>query len=250
MKNNQSRGNSMEKIPLADIFAENNLVHWISENGKTILILFLAVVTLFFVAYRLSSGYIVKSELNYINAENEFQRFIAEKNGPSMQESLNKLNAMLLAHPELHAKYDGLIAEKLLATANTEESLPFANAAINRTLSENSPFYSDYSTTTLLIAEQKYEEALKNSLNLKELLSKNNDASNGLLFAFNFLRIGILQQQLGLEKDELATWNEWKTATNSKVNKESFEKLTNHFNIEKLSLTNYIETREKLLRKS
>lgn len=245
MKNNQPHETSLEKIPLADMLGEHPWIQWISENGRNLLILFLILISLFFVVYRISFNSVAKSELNYINAENEFQRFMSEKNPANAKETLNKLTALLIAYPELKPKYDGLIAEKLIADGNLGSDLEMATSAIERTKSENAPFYTAYSETTLLIADKKYEEALKKSLSLNETLNQNN-APETLLLPLNLLRIGSLQQLLNLQTEELQTWNTWKAEANNPV----FKNLVNQFNIEKVSLTNYIETREKFLKKS
>lgn len=244
----------MKNIPQARLessfeenFEDNRFIHWILSNGKNILISFFVFVALFFIAYRVLFGSIVKSEHDFINAENDYQRLLTEKNQGALQETLQKLEINLKAHPELHAKYDALIARRLIAVGNVQEALPFALNAISRTEVENAPYYSDYSKTSLVIAESNYTQALQNSLKLKEALIANE--ANEFLFALNLLRIGMLQQQLKLEKDELATWNEWGNKFSNK-NNEVFQKLVDYSIIGQVSLTNYIETRKENLRKS
>lgn len=244
----------MKNIPQARLessFEENSednrFIHWILSNGKNLLIAFFGLVALFFIVYRVLFGSIVKSEHDFITAENDYQRLLTEKNQVAIKETVQKLEINLKTHPELHAKYDALIARRLIATGNTKEAAPFALNAILRTESENAPLYSDYSKTSLLIAESKLEQALQNSLKLKETL--NAKETDELLFALNLLRIGMLQQQLKLEKDELATWNEWGNKIANK-NNEAFQKLVDYSIIGQISLTNYIETRKENLRKS
>ena len=250
MKNNRQHQTVLEKPLFAEVLEESNFVHWCLENGRILILGFLSVIAMFLVGYRVSYGSMMKSEINYINAENNYQRFISEKNETQGQEILTNLSAIMANHPELYAKYDGHIAQKLIIEGNISESLPYANRAIDRTEAENAPLYSDYSKTAILIAEKKYEEALKNALDLKQLLLKNEfvmsiESPEGILFAFNLLRIGMLQQQLKLESAELATWNEWKAA---KISNEAFQKLANNFNVGQINLTNYIEAREQTLR--
>lgn len=251
MKNNHIKNhNTIEKIPLADLLEENQVIHWISTNGRVLLIAFFAIIALFFLAYRISFGNMVKSEVNYINAENDYQRFAKEKTSTKQLENLDKLRNILSQMPELQSKYDGLIARNLILENEAQLSLPFATRAINRTKSENAPFYSAYSSTTLTIAEQKYAEALTEALALKQSISNSEKNSKELLFAYNLLRVASLQQLLNLEKDELNTWSEWKALANANINNENFKELLNQFNNEKLILNNYIETRENFLRKS
>jgi len=245
MKNNHVNNNSIQKIPLADLLEENQTIHWISTNGRFLLIAFFVIISLFFLAYRVSFGNKIKSEVNFINAENDYQRFAKENQPVALQENLDKLKNILSAMPELHTKYDGLIAQKLITENEVTASIPFAMRAIDRTKAENAPFYSDYSLITLLVAEQKLEQALADSLALKHSLLNSENGSHELLFASNLLRIATLQQQLNLKQEELNTWAEWKEAVN---NHESFQKLLKSLNQEKISLSRYIEAREKLLK--
>lgn len=249
MKNNQPvPKTAFEKPPISDLLEENQIIQWISENGRVLLIGFLFAIALFFTAYRFSSFGIVKSELNYINAENEYQRFMAEKNRVQSEETLKRLMGFMTTDPQLYAKYDGQIAEKLLVEGEVAKGLPFAKRALERTESESGSNFTNYSKNSLLIAEQKYEEALKKSLNLNDTMIKEG-AENSLLFAFNLLRIGALQQELGLKKEEASTWEEWnkRAALNRQ---EELNILISRFNADKLSLTDYIESRKKFLNSS
>lgn len=247
MKNNQPiQKAAFEKPPISELLEENSTIQWISENGQNLLIALLFAIALFFTAYRFSSFGIVKSELNYINAENEYERFIHEKDSTVSENALKRLSSLMVIEPDLNAKYDGLIAEKLIIDGKITESLPFAERTISRTKSENSPFYTEYSETALLIGEKKYEEALNKSLILNAAMIKNK-AENSLLFAFNLLRIGILQQELQLLSQELSTWTEWDMRAKGQEEKQ-FTRILNHFNVNKLSLTDYIESRKTFLK--
>jgi hypothetical protein len=246
---------------------ENTLIHWLSRYGSYALLIAIGTLLVLTLAYRLTSGGSEKAEKDYFNADREFQLFVqpisADADPMVNNEALKRLEAIMQRRPELHAKYDGLIAQTLIFRGHTDKAAHFANLALMRTASENQPFYAEYAENTLLIGNQQYQEALTRSQDLQkkmtETLAQSQDdqhrAFGDTLFAFNLVRIGMLQQQLGLSKEELKTWQEWEHFVQQNqginlagmVSSVAFEKQLNHFADKKVSLLNYIEAREKTL---
>lgn len=196
---------------------------WIASNGKGLLYILLGLILMIMIGYKLMNNFSNISEADFTNAEKSYLQFensIKEGNDALVRSTaLDKLTDIIAAHPELHAKYDGLIAENLLISGEYAKANDFASLAIHRTDDENNPFYSSYAKTTLIIANKQYDQALKDTLALKEQMdtdgqahiSNPEKASFGtLLYALNLLRIGMLQQQLALKDQELKTWQEWK----------------------------------------
>lgn len=253
---------------LSNSWDDSPFIQWLSHYGRIgllILIVLLALVALF---YRLAPGGSEKAEKDYFNADIEFQNFEHPISGNSdllaSKEALNRLEAIMKRRPELHAKYDGLIAQTLIFREDMTAATPFANLAMTRTAPENHPFYTDYAQTSLLIGSQQYQEALARAQELQkkmtEALSQTQDinkrAFGDTLYAFNLVRIGILQQQQGLNQDELNTWQEWKRLlqqkseiTQAETLSKAFAQQLAHFTNNTISLMNYIEAREKILEK-
>lgn len=237
---------------LADHLEEHPYIQWFSKNGQAILYLLLGAVILFVLLYRFFGGS-EKSQQDFYEAESSL--LTLQQNPEDTQNALDRLQKILKAHPELHAKYDGLIAQALLNKGDVQEAKPFASLAIERTKAENSPYYTDFALTTLLIAEQKYDEAL---LQAKALLQKmqaqeEKQNDNSVLFAYNLLRIGMLQQQLGAMEDAQQTWKEWiglaeqsSNRISSGINSNGFYQLNRAFTEGKLSLFNYMTAQENL----
>jgi len=268
MKKNHQTDNAavIEKLDLADTLEENSIIQWIVNNIGTLLFVSGALLTALALIYRFVFADFVKSEESFINAETTYQSFLKTQEPAKKLELLSLLTTLMSRYPELHAKYDGAIAQHLISQGMLAEALPFANLAIQRTDAENAPFYSSFAKSTLLIAESRYEEALAQATELHTLLSEQlkkqdhqaNLTSNSPLFAYNLLRIGMLQKQLNLKDQELKTWNAWKrlsaesndTKSNSVIKGDAFQKINNYFQDGKINLNNYIETRENLLRKS
>lgn len=231
---------------LADQLEEHPMVQWFSNNGLTVVYALLGCALLFMLIYRFYGGS-TQSQQDFYEAESSMTEL--QQSPEDAKASLAKLEKILYRNPDLHAKYDGLIAQALLNLNNVQEALPFAENAIARTKSENAPFFTDFANTTLLIAEKKYDQALQNAKDLNKKITEQTEAlkENSLLFAYNLLRIGMLQQQLGQKEEARQTWKQWmefaKNATekSSAANmNEGFLTLNQVFIDGKLDLLNYM----------
>jgi len=245
-------------IDLASKLEEQPVVQWLAENGKNLLYILAGIILLFILGYKLMGMSGTKSEADYVHVQNEFVRFQENPDSEVQEESYKKLVALLDRHPELHAKYDGLIAQTLLNRAQTAEAQKFANSGLDRTRSENDPYYTEFAKTTMLIAHEKYTDALQHSQALQQkmlpLVTKEKNYG-GVMYAYNLVRIAMLQQQLGDKKGELQTWQEWKKlaglskeSVGSQVDPMSFQAINSLYSEGKISLIVYIEFREKALR--
>lgn len=260
-----------ERYSWADALEEHPLIQWMVANGKVLLYALVGLILLTILILRFIMGGNAASEADFIQAEKEYLLIISPpKDGddPSAQaNALNNLNQIMAAHPELYAKYDGPLAEILLIQGENAQASDYALRAIQRTAQENDPFYTGFAGTTLVIADGKYEEALKEANLLKsQMIQQGVDLQNTpekmqfttLLYSLNLLRIGMLQQQLALNTEELATWQEWKgLIEKSREGSQpyyldgplfiSFDNLLKEGNS---TFANYIEAREKILKNS
>ena len=176
------------------------------------------------------------------------------------QEVLGRLTTIMQRHPELHAQYDGTIAQLLINVGNTEEAKKFSIPALSRVSQDHISHYIDYASNTLVISAQQYPEALKQALNLKQnllaLMSANQEFNQSefdnvyTLFALNFLRIGMLQEKMNDKEEELKTWQDWRQYTKTKNPiSAAFLTLNEVISEGNITLADYIEHREELLRK-
>ncbi|MBA3957644.1 MAG: hypothetical protein H0X51_04515 [Parachlamydiaceae bacterium] len=228
---------------------ENSFVQWLSQYRKHLIVALLAAAILIFFIVRLVSNSELQSEKDYLTADKEFLLFARPNAEANLsQDSLAKLQAIMQRHPDLHAKYDGLIAQILLIRQQTPEAITFANLALDRTSNENQPYYTAYAQTSLLIGQQNYTEALDKAQKLQEnLLADPKHAYGDTLLAFNLLRIASLQQQLGLAKEEKQTWTTWQQLFNDPSHP-AFKEVSEHFQHGKVSLHHFIQAREASLK--
>lgn len=257
---------SVSKLNIIDYVDEGRLTEWLALHGKTILYVLAGLVAALAIIFTLSSRHASQSEQDYIHAANDFA-FLSSANDPLdstvAQEALARLQQLMQNHPELHAAYDGALAQLFLNQSLTTEAIPYANATLARVKSNNLPFYTEYAATTLLISQQDYQQALASAQVLQQkmedalALSTDRHPFGEELFALNLLRIGILQQAVGDGAGELKTWQTWKqyaglngSKSGTSVNSQAFRTLIQQLAIGSVSLPDYIAYRETLLKKS
>lgn len=268
MANSSHSNSSSTNETILDRLGDGQLVEWLSQNGKNIVYVLLASIALLIFIYRFTSSRSQESEQSYLQAAQEYTLFLKTSQNNDLSQSrehLKQLTGAMDKHPELHAAYDGTIAQLLINADQTAEALPFAQATLDRTKQDHLPLFADYATTTLLIAQKKHQEALEKSLLLQEhIISALNTAitpaiknAHEGLFAFNLLRIGMLQQELGNHQAELQTWNLWKhyagltkttQPTPISINPQVFHTVTRQLAIGTLSLLDYMSYRESILK--
>lgn len=256
------------KLSFLDKMDESKIVDWLSAYGKNLVYLLIALLVLIAVTYIISASFTAKPEKEYLQAASDFAYFT---NGNELQDSAltadayNRLQAIMSKYPELHAAYDGMLAQTFLNRNNVADAKPYAQATLARTKSNDLPYYADYASATLLISEQKFQAALEKAKSLQtkmiEAIAAQKTADKRSfgdeLFALNLMRIAMLQQQTGDKAGELATWQEWKQyaglATNKnqnvKVDPIAFRAVIQQLAVGAISLPDYIAFREKALTK-
>ncbi len=225
---------------------EEGILNTLSKYSSYLFYGGIGLFVLLFIIYRFSSQQATHAETNFINAANLYDQVIAGKDAASKTEAINQLLPILQRQPELKAEYQGDLAQALLERGAVDQALPLANETIARVSADQIESYLSYASSSLLIEQKKYKEALDQSLQLKAQL-KDND----LLNAFNLVRIALLQQELGDKEGELQAWQEWKryagwkgTAPTVKtLDQKAYFVVQNYYGEGGLSLVNYIEAR-------
>ncbi len=251
----------------------NRVIEWISRYGEKLLYSILIIFSLLFLGYAWQSGTSTKMKGDYQAASNEFQAFQnSAKLGQTkeMDEAYQRLALIMDKLPDLHAKYDGTLAQTFIDLNDIKRSMPLALSTLQRVSKDQLPFYDEYARITLLIEEGQYANAIQRSNSLQERLIQNLQQSEeskttsttseptfgSLLFAFNLLRTAFLEQQVGDTTKELESWKEWKMYTSytnrrplPPVDRKAFFTIDQLYNEGALSLDGYIQTRIESLEK-
>ena len=175
-----------------------------------------------------------------------------------------KLEKPLNRTPELQAKFGALVAQHFLTINDPKRAEKFAKQSWKRTGDLLSPYYADFSHTSLLISQRKFPEALDAAHQLKTKMAEDTHfwdsrdkmiRSGGILYAYNLVRIATLEREIGSPSGELAAWDEllsnagWTSAapTSKMFDPEAYSLLQNIFQDGKISLQDYIlQRREEL----
>lgn len=220
---------------------------------------FLAVLALIIIAYKVTSGTSMKSETAYIQAEKDLTQLqqgvqipLGSQAGQSSAEML--LNT-IQAYPDLQAKYDGILAQWLLIQGDVKQASPLAERTLARTSSDDLALFADFTRTTLLASQGDYEHALEQAkllnIRLKEAVLQKGEKMQvfeNKLFAYNLLRIAMLEKELKNTKGELEAWNAWKQYSEKESSlAASFREIAKELEVGNLTLADYIEEREKVL---
>jgi hypothetical protein len=251
MKKNSPKLTSMS-LPMLredDFLEDNRVTEWLLRNGKKLLwCIGGGLIALLLLSLWLFKGNTEISK-NYYATISAFQQLEKASSPELQQAALKDMNLALAKSPNLHAKYDAPIAQLLLNAGKVEQAKPFAESALGRTDQDALPGYNAYAQISLLIAEGKHDEALKQSLMLKEALMSN-ETTSGSLFAFNLLRIAFLQGLAGTPSAEAASWKMWQEyASKAKDTTHSgpYAQIAALFSEGKLSLNDYIDAKLKAL---
>lgn len=203
-----------------------------------------------------------RTSLEFASIKSVFERW-DESLGLQCPEFKN-FDQILKKHPELTTLYQGKIGQKLLNANLTKEAKSFVEGALKKNsptiFDSKYPYYSLYSQTSLTISESHFEQALKEAIELKESMEKDegfweksskNDAAGGTLFAFNLARIAMLFGDLHDKKNEKKAWEELKGYSQIKnpskprdiaIHK-GVNRFISHFTVQECSIIDYLKSR-------
>lgn len=257
---------TIHKQGFLDKLDADSVVDWLAQNGRNVIYILLGLIALFILVYKISSSNTAKSEKDYLQASTDFSTFVrSNADEASTQEAFTRLTSLMNSHPELHFAYDGAIGQTFLNRGQVAEAKPFIVNTLKRTQAESLMLYNQFAATTLLISEGQFQKALENAQTLQQtMLSDLNNRKNEnkehsfseVLFAFNLLRVAMLQQELGNSKEELKAWKEWKgyagldktSAQPIAMNPMAFRVIIQQLAIGNIALPDYIAYREKILK--
>lgn len=249
-----------DPLSLADQITNHHFFEWVTKNGVNLLFGVMLLFSLLFFLYRMSASDRIKAENDYLLAAKEYTTFLSldgKATTPlAREEAFKGLEAIVERRPDMAAKYDALIAQALIARQEVDRALPFAKRTFQRTRGDHLPLYRDFAEATLLLSQNKGDEALAKSRDLAaSIVEKGEKEEMAILYTYNLLREAMLQQSAGNREAELQAWqkldNSLYTTDAMLSNKGNelraiFESLFSEGNV---SLKNYIDYREKALQK-
>ena len=262
MQKNQNRFNSnaktldveVSRINLSDeglgaALLELPAIQWIKDNKKQISYGFLLLCLALILLYRAFANQTAKAEENYL-AMASIASIVNNPDAPAEKRAtaLADLRRLLESSPNLQAKYDGLIAQSLISNQKIDEAMPYINQTFSRIKGEDSPYYIDYSKTSIALASGKKEDALKEAYALRDKMLQVAPADRsvqfgGILYAFNLIRIALLEKEFQNKDAEKKAWQELQQMSDSastiSISKQDLHRVMTHFDNEGAKLDLY-----------
>lgn len=222
--------------------SKDAFVLWLQENSQKIYWTLAVALVPFILIFYFSSQNRKSAWENYLQAHFIYQKWAQNPTGET--ESFQKLEKLLNRHPELCEKFGMLIAEKCVALNQGALAGQFAENALNQ-MKDKIPYHHLFTQTSIVIAEEKYEEALNNAVALKEKMEQEGaDQNDSLLFSFNLVRIASLEKVLGLSQRELQSLKAIKAwLENEKCTPDAKSALLKVFSENNITLVDYVDYR-------
>jgi hypothetical protein len=208
----------------------NKFIPFLGKHWSKLLLGIVAIICLAVWAERLLWSNENQNKQDFIVVHQIFERF--HKGEGLAEESIEAAENILERHPELHPKYDAMLALTFFSQANERKAEKYARSLIEQVDSELPPLYQHYAKTTLLIAEKGYAQAFEEALALQEQLKGKSGYQT--LDAMNTLRLLFLADTLGDTTQKNIFWK--------KLEKHpAYPSIQPLFHEGKLSLEDYIK---------
>lgn len=241
----QSTTSSSLDSEFSDGWMDHPFIDWLTANKQILLWGLVGLFAALLISYRYLSVSNLNAESDFMQAEITFQQIQQGTDPAATASRLQELTTLMARHPELHAKYDGSLAQMLLIQGQIPEAKALAQSTFKRVRPDQLAPYEEYAKTSLLIGEGLYAEALQHSLQLQTQLQEQPATASVTLPIYNLVRLAFLYQQLGQKHEELATWDALMQQTEDQVQ----TVLTTYqlFQIGHTSLGHYIAERKEAL---
>lgn len=223
---------------------------FISKHWPKLAALFLALIATIFICQQFASKKSVESKRDFITLQKTYDSY---QSGtiPSVDD-LNTIVKIVAKHPELHPKYDGLLAQCFIYQDNIAQAMTFASSSMERIEKNNPSPYLQFSEATLAIADHQLTVAFEKSQQLDHFLNIDQSKPYSFLQLANLIRIAMLSQHLNLVQPEIAAWEKIRfiSSETALCSQEIFERMNTLFKDGQVSLTDYMLMRMQELTKN
>lgn len=210
---------------------------WITVS--VVVVVFVTMVVL-----RIAANHHQVRRSDFLQAATYFSQL--KTDGGNHEEILAQLQAIMARHEELHARYDGELAQSLLSHNKSHVAEGYSYSIAER-LGTRYDFAALFTKATFLISDGLYLDALRESIALKLALENEQREDLQTLYAYNLLRIAMLQQEAGTEEAELEAWQELRHNLPEQIDgdgkRDGYYHLVQNFRKGNVSLIDYINER-------
>ncbi|WP_075883718.1 tetratricopeptide repeat protein [Candidatus Protochlamydia sp. W-9] len=228
---------------LSDDWVDHPLILWISDRKHFFLWGLLGLFAALLFIYRFLSLQTLNAENDFIQAANAFQQIEQNTSSSDIKKThIQELLAIMARHPELHAKYDGVLAQYFIIQNQPSEAKQLAKSTFERVKPDQLNLYVNYAKTSLLISEGSYKEALMQANDLQKQLSL--IPENVVLSVYNLIRLALLHEQLNQASEAVAIWDQLIALNRNKDFSEAELITTKLFQAGQINLEQFVEGRK------
>lgn len=210
---------------------KEDLAYWLKEKQNHIFYGCVFIVGALILSFKMF--YPKKQSTDFLMVEKAYTQW--EQTG----ENLEELSTALKHHPEMEAKFGAFIADRFILQGNGDAAKAFAEGVFQR-ISNYIPKHTAYAQGSVLIAQGNLSQALEQTLQLKEDITK-----DSLLYGFALLRAASLSRALNEKEEELSALVDLEHFIQTKS--ADAQTLEHCFSNENASLQTYIHFRKTVV---
>lgn len=210
----QNDSTNLQNLLTAE-FHDEKIRDYIQKYGTNFLIGLASLILLVVAGYAWLGNSRSQSVFDFAEANIAYKSLETAQSGQehrdSWMSSYLTLKRMMEKHPELEAKYSGLLTQLFLRIGEEELAQKYFQTSIGYLKKQNMPLFEEFAENTMRISKGETQKALDQALALNEKLRSTSEDQQ--LKEFNLLRLASLQQAMGKPKEALENWSQLKKST-------------------------------------
>lgn len=185
---------------------ENKFLHFFKQYWSKILLGVLALACIGAWGERFFKSNRSQNRNDFLVANKIFEKLQKGERLPI--ESVELVEKILKKHPELHAKFDPLLAATFFSQHNVAKGLLYAHSILEKVGNYLSSYYQAFANTSLCILEGHLATAFEEASLLSRQLE--NRPEYETLYAMNLLRLIFLADKLSFSDTKQEAWEKLK----------------------------------------
>ena len=187
--------------------SSSRVVDWIVKNQKTFAATFAIVLLLaIFAVWQVSTKNAQRTkdfeQAHFLAQDLEKNSFaISDDDESSRKNIIQQLTVLNDKYPDLHKRYDGIIAQEYILDQNESKIDPYAKRAIDQLQSVGLQYFANFSEISRLVAKNKLDEARSMAQALNTALKENATSKTFALRAYTLLQLVALNKKLGSDQE-------------------------------------------------
>jgi len=147
-------------------------------------------------------------QAHFLAEDLEKNSFSSDDEESSRKSIVTKLTALNDAYPDLHKRYDGILAEEYIFQQNQNKVDPYAKRAIEELRAVGLSQYAQFSEVSRLAAKNKLTDALALAKTLNDSLKKEASSNTFSLRVYTLIELVGLHKKLGSDQEAKAAIDE------------------------------------------